>query len=54
MSGRLDLRRGVVVSADPLVVEVDGQERRAWADEVLLGEMRQRWRGFRAMMDHLV
>jgi hypothetical protein len=41
VSGRLDLRRGVVVSADPLVVEVDGQERRAWADEVLLGEMRE-------------
>ena len=41
MSGRLDLRRGVVVSSDPLVVEVDGQERRAWADEVLLGEMRE-------------
>ncbi|HEX4306835.1 MAG TPA: DUF3866 family protein [Solirubrobacterales bacterium] len=40
MSGRLDLRRGIVVSADPLVVEVDGSERRAWADEVLLGEMR--------------
>lgn len=40
MSGRLDLRRGVVVSADPLVVEVDGEERRAWADEVLLGEVR--------------
>jgi hypothetical protein len=39
VSGRLDLRRGVVVSADPLVVKVDGQERRAWADEVLLGEM---------------
>ena len=41
MSGRLDLRRGVVVSADPLVVEVDGQERRAWADIGLLGEMRE-------------
>jgi hypothetical protein len=41
VSGRLDLRRGVVVSADPLVVEVDGEERRAWADEVLLGEMRE-------------
>ncbi len=41
MSGRLDLRRGVVVSADPLVVEVDGSERRAWADEVLLGDMRE-------------
>jgi hypothetical protein len=39
--GRLDLRRGVVVSVDPLVVEVDGEERRAWADEVLLGEMRE-------------
>ena len=41
MSGRLDLRRGVVVAADPLVVEIDGEERRAWADEVLLGEMRE-------------
>jgi hypothetical protein len=41
VSGRLDLRRGVVVSADPLVVEVEGQERRAWADEGLLGEMRE-------------
>ena len=41
MSGRLDLRRGVVVSADPLEVEIDGQRRRAWADEVLLGEMRE-------------
>lgn len=40
MSGRLDLRRGVVVSADPLVVEIDGERRAAWADEVLLGEMR--------------
>ena len=41
MSGRLKLRRGVVVSADPLLVEVDGERRSAWADEVLLGEMRQ-------------
>jgi hypothetical protein len=40
VSGRLDLRRGVVVSADPLEVEIDGERRRAWADEVLLGEMR--------------
>ncbi|HVV90479.1 MAG TPA: DUF3866 family protein [Solirubrobacterales bacterium] len=40
MSGRLDLRRGTVVAADPLVVEVDGERRRAWADEALLGEMR--------------
>lgn len=41
MSGRLDLRRGVVVAADPLEVEVDGERRRAWADEVLLGEVRE-------------
>ncbi|MGV1049766.1 MAG: DUF3866 family protein [Solirubrobacterales bacterium] len=41
MSGRLDLRRGVVVSAEPLVVEVAGERRPAWADEVLLGEMRE-------------
>jgi hypothetical protein len=41
VSGRLHLRRGVVVSADPLVVEVDREERRAWADEVLLGEMHE-------------
>lgn len=39
--GRLKLRRGVVVSADPLEVDVDGERRRAWADEVLLGEMRE-------------
>ncbi len=41
MSGRLKLRRGVVVSAEPLTVEVDGEERRAWADTNLLGEMRE-------------
>jgi Protein of unknown function (DUF3866) len=41
VSGRLDLRRGVVVSADPLVVEIDGERRPAWADEVLLGPMRE-------------
>ncbi|HEY2636911.1 MAG TPA: DUF3866 family protein, partial [Solirubrobacteraceae bacterium] len=41
MSGRLDLRRGVVVSADPLLVEIDGERRPAWADRVLLGEMRE-------------
>jgi hypothetical protein len=40
MSGRLKLRRGVVVGEDPLTVEVDGERRRAWADEALLGEMR--------------
>ena len=41
MSGRLDLRRGIVVSADPLEVAVEGERRRAWADEVLVGEMRE-------------
>jgi Protein of unknown function (DUF3866) len=41
VSGRLDLRRGVVVSAEPLVVEIEGERRAAWADEVLLGQMRE-------------
>jgi Protein of unknown function (DUF3866) len=41
VTGRLKLRRGTIVSADPLEVELDGQRRRAWADEVLLGEMRE-------------
>jgi Protein of unknown function (DUF3866) len=41
VSGRLDLRRGVVASESPLVVEVAGERRRAWADEVLLGPMRE-------------
>jgi hypothetical protein len=41
VSGRLDLRRGVVVSEAPLVVEVDGAQRPAWADELLLGPMRE-------------
>lgn len=41
MSGRLKLRRGVVVAADPLAVEVDGERRPAWADTTLLGEMRE-------------
>jgi hypothetical protein len=40
VSGRLDLRRGVVVSVAPLLIEVAGEHRPAWADEVLLGEMR--------------
>lgn len=40
MSGPLELRRGVVVSTEPLTVEVAGQRRRAWADTALLGEMR--------------
>ncbi|HET9162685.1 MAG TPA: DUF3866 family protein [Solirubrobacterales bacterium] len=41
MSGRLKLRRGIVVDEDPLTVEVDGRRRRAWADVALLGEMRE-------------
>jgi hypothetical protein len=41
VGGRLKLRRGVVVSPEPLEVEIDGGRRRAWADEVLLGEMRE-------------
>jgi hypothetical protein len=41
VSGRLKLRRGVVASEDPLTVQVDGELRRAWADEALLGEMRE-------------
>jgi len=41
VSGRLKLRRGVIVAADPLTVEIDGKRRPAWADEALLGEMRE-------------
>ncbi len=41
MSGRLKLRRGVVVSEDPLTVDVDSERRAAWADTALLGEMRE-------------
>ncbi len=41
MSARLRLRRGVVVSADPLTVEVESERRPAWADTILLGEMRE-------------
>jgi hypothetical protein len=41
VSGRLKLRRGTVVAAEPLTVEVDGEWRPAWADETLLGEMRE-------------
>jgi hypothetical protein len=41
VSGRLKLRRGTVVSEQPLVVEVAGERRPAWADRVLLGEMRE-------------
>jgi Protein of unknown function (DUF3866) len=41
VSGRLELRRGVVVSAEPLEVEIAGERRPAWADTVLLGEMHE-------------
>ncbi len=41
MGGRLKLRRGLVVSEDPLTVEVDSEQRAAWADTALLGEMRE-------------
>jgi len=41
VSGRLKLRRGVIVAADPLTIEIDGERRPAWADEALLGEMRE-------------
>ena len=40
-AARLKLRRGVVVAAEPLTVEVDGERRPAWADTDLLGEMRE-------------
>lgn len=41
MSGRLKLRRGVVVAEEPLTVAVGGERRAAWADVELLGEMRE-------------
>ena len=41
MAGRLKLRRGRVVATDPLEVEMGEERRRAWADEALLGEMRE-------------
>jgi hypothetical protein len=41
VSGRLKLRRGVVVAVEPLLVQVEGKRRAAWADEALLGEMRE-------------
>jgi hypothetical protein len=41
VAGRLKLRRGRVVATDPLEVEIGGERRRAWADEALLGEMRE-------------
>jgi hypothetical protein len=33
------LRRGVVVSTDPLKVEIDGERRQAWADSGLIGDV---------------
>jgi hypothetical protein len=41
VSGRLELRGGTIVGEDPLTVEVAGERRPAWADEALLGEMRE-------------
>jgi hypothetical protein len=41
VTGPLKLRRGRVVATDPLEVEVGNERRRAWADELLLGEMRE-------------
>jgi hypothetical protein len=41
VSGRLKLRRAVVVAEDPLTIEVGGARRPAWADTALLGEMRE-------------
>jgi Protein of unknown function (DUF3866) len=41
VAGRLKLRRGRVLATDPLEIEVGGERRRAWADEALLGEMRE-------------
>jgi hypothetical protein len=41
VSGRLRLRRGVIVSTEPLEVEVGEERRPAWADNGLLGEMHE-------------
>ncbi len=37
----LKLRRGVVVTEDPLTVEIGGERRPAWADVGLVGEVRE-------------
>ena len=37
----LKLRRGVVSGSDPLMVRVEGEERPAWADRELVGEVRE-------------
>jgi Protein of unknown function (DUF3866) len=34
----LKLRRGLIVSVDPLIVEIGGEQRPAWADVTLVGE----------------
>jgi hypothetical protein len=36
----LRLRRGKVITPDPLTVDVGGEHRRAWADPALIGEVR--------------
>jgi Protein of unknown function (DUF3866) len=41
VSGRLKLRRGIVVGEEPLTVEVEGKVRPAWADTALVGEVRE-------------
>jgi hypothetical protein len=41
VSGRLKLRRALIVGEDPLTIELDGERRAAWADTALLGEMRE-------------
>jgi hypothetical protein len=37
----LKLRRGVVIAAEPLTVEVAGELRQAWADSALIGEIEE-------------
>jgi hypothetical protein len=37
----LKLRRGIVTRVDPLIVRIGAEERRAWADEGLVGEVRE-------------
>lgn len=37
----LKLRRGTVTGTDPLTISVDGEERAAWADEHLVGGVRE-------------
>lgn len=37
----LKLRRGLVIRAEPLTVDVAGESRRAWADESMVGEVQE-------------